>query len=244
MDIDYLEDIKEDIEEARSNGFSEQEIEDYLTQTYGEEKMKEVLYPQLQKVELVGAKIVTIKGKDGKRGPKGLKGDKGDTPKKGKDYFTEKEIQEFKKEVTPQKGVDYFDGEDGEDGESIIGPQGEKGERGEKGEKGDKIKHRWIGTTLQFENPDGTWGEAVQLAPGLYTFENRGLSRGGGLPLTTKGDIVVFNGNEAIRLAIGNNGQVLTVDSNEAAGLKWANPTGGAGGHTIQEEGSDLTART
>ena len=115
MDIDYLEDIKEDIEEARSNGFSEQEIEDYLTQTYGEEKMKEVLYPQLQKVELVGAKIVTIKGKDGKRGPKGLKGDKGDTPKKGKDYFTEKEIQEFKKEVTPQKGVDYFDGEDGED---------------------------------------------------------------------------------------------------------------------------------
>jgi hypothetical protein len=29
--------------------------------------------------------------------------------------------------------------------------------------KGDKPAHRWIGTALQIENPDGTWGEPVDL---------------------------------------------------------------------------------
>jgi hypothetical protein len=30
--------------------------------------------------------------------------------------------------------------------------------------KGDKPAHQWIGTALQIENPDGTWGEAVDLS--------------------------------------------------------------------------------
>jgi hypothetical protein len=42
-----------------------------------------------------------------------LKGEKGDSPVKGKDYFTDEEIKQFKKEVTPIKGKDYFDGKDG-----------------------------------------------------------------------------------------------------------------------------------
>lgn len=51
-----------------------------------------------------------------------LKGDKGDSPIKGKDYFTSKEISQFKKEVTPVKGVDYFDGEPAEpiDVEQVV----------------------------------------------------------------------------------------------------------------------------
>lgn len=40
---------------------------------------------------------------------------------------------------------------------------GQAGEQGEKGEKGDKPAHEWDGTKLRFENPDGSWGEYVDL---------------------------------------------------------------------------------
>ena len=46
-------------------------------------------------------------------------------------------------------------------------------------------------------------------------------------PLTTKGDVIVSNGSDAIRLAVGTNGQVLTADSAEASGTKWATAAGG-----------------
>lgn len=39
-----------------------------------------------------------------------VKGDKGDTPIKGIDYFTQEEIDLFKSDITPIKGVDYNDG--------------------------------------------------------------------------------------------------------------------------------------
>ena len=45
-----------------------------------------------------------------------LKGENGKTPIKGEDYFTEEEIESFKKEITPKKGEDYIDGKDGLDG--------------------------------------------------------------------------------------------------------------------------------
>ncbi len=38
------------------------------------------------------------------------KGEKGEKPIKGKDYYTEDEIEELKKAITPIKGKDYFDG--------------------------------------------------------------------------------------------------------------------------------------
>jgi hypothetical protein len=41
-------------------------------------------------------------------------------------------------------------------------------------------------------------------------------------PTTTKGDIIVENGTNAVRLAVGSSGQVLTVDSTTETGLKWA----------------------
>jgi hypothetical protein len=47
------------------------------------------------------------------KGDKGDDGEDGYTPQKGKDYFTNQEITEFKMSVTPIKGEDYFDGEDG-----------------------------------------------------------------------------------------------------------------------------------
>ncbi len=51
---------------------------------------------------------------------KGEPGDKGYTPVKGKDYYTESEIDDFIKKVTPQKGVHYFDGERGDRGKDYV----------------------------------------------------------------------------------------------------------------------------
>lgn len=52
-------------------------------------------------------------------------------------------------------------------------------------------------------------------------------------PTTTKGDLIVSNGTDNIRVPVGGtNGHVLTVDSAEAAGVKWAAASGGGSGAT------------
>jgi len=52
-------------------------------------------------------------------------------------------------------------------------------------------------------------------------------------PLTTKGDLYTFSTSDA-RLGVGTNTYVLTADSAEATGLKWAAPAAGAGLVKIQ----------
>lgn len=49
---------------------------------------------------------------------------------------------------------------------------------------------------------------------------------GASSPLTTKGDVYTYSTTDA-RLAVGTNGQVLTADSAEPTGLKWAAAGGG-----------------
>jgi hypothetical protein len=51
---------------------------------------------------------------------------------------------------------------------------------------------------------------------------------GSASPLTTKGDLYTYSTADA-RLGVGTNGQVLTADSAEATGLKWATAGGGSG---------------
>lgn len=56
------------------------------------------------------------------------------------------------------------------------------------------------------------------------------------LPLTTKGDVLVHNGSSLIRVGVGTNDQILTADSTQSAGVKWADASGGGGGggmHTL-----------
>lgn len=47
-------------------------------------------------------------------------------------------------------------------------------------------------------------------------------------PLTTKGDLITNDGTNSVRLPVGTNGQVLTADSAEASGMKWAAASGGS----------------
>jgi hypothetical protein len=52
-------------------------------------------------------------------------------------------------------------------------------------------------------------------------------------PTTTKGDLILHDGTDNVRLAVGGtNGHVLTVDSTTATGVKWAAAGGGSGGST------------
>jgi hypothetical protein len=55
-------------------------------------------------------------------------------------------------------------------------------------------------------------------------------------PLTTKGDIYTFSTSDA-RLGVGANGTVLTADSAEATGLKFAAPAGGGANWSLLNSG-------
>lgn len=68
---------------------------------------------------------------------------------KVKDITIEINKDEFRDKLDIRDGIDGKDGKDGKDGI--------------KGEKGDKPDHKWVGTKLSFENPDGTWGKEVDL---------------------------------------------------------------------------------
>jgi hypothetical protein len=65
---------------------------------------------------------------------------------------------------------------------------------------------------------------------------------GAGSPLTTKGDLYTYSTTDA-RLGVGTNGQVLTADSAEATGLKWATAAGG-GGKVLQVVTATTTTET
>ena len=52
-------------------------------------------------------------------------------------------------------------------------------------------------------------------------------------PTTTKGDLIVSNGTDNIRLPVGTNTHVLTADSTEPSGLKWVAGGGGGGSGTV-----------
>jgi hypothetical protein len=111
--------------------------------------------------------LKNIKGRHGTDGVTGLKGEKGDKGDKG-DQGTQGVQGELgtaglrglqgEHGAQGQKGLKGLDGISGG-----LGGQGEKGEKGEKGDKGDVPNHKWVGESLQFEKPDGSYGKLVNL---------------------------------------------------------------------------------
>lgn len=61
-------------------------------------------------------------------------------------------------------------------------------------------------------------------------------------PTTTKGDLIVNNGTDNIRLAVGTDTHVLTADSTQASGVKWAAASGGGSALTVKDEGTTLSS--
>lgn len=113
--------------------------------------------------------------------------------------------------IGPQ-GPQGIQGEQGPQG--IQGVQGERGPQGLQGPKGDKPAHQWLTTSLQFENPDGTWGLSVNL---------KGDKGDQGLQ-GPKGD----TGPPGVGVPIGGTaGQVLQKKTATDYDTEWKDPAGG-----------------
>lgn len=98
----------------------------------------------------------SIKGEPGERGEPGrdgrsIKGDRGERGEPGKPGKDGRSIKGDK-------------GDRGEPGQRGISIRGDVGPQGPPGPPGKPPEHRWKGTKLQFKNPDGTWGELVELS--------------------------------------------------------------------------------
>jgi hypothetical protein len=61
-------------------------------------------------------------------------------------------------------------------------------------------------------------------------------------PTTTKGDLIVSNGTDNVRLAVGTDAYVLTADSTQASGVKWAAASGGGSALEVKDEGTTLSS--
>lgn len=57
--------------------------------------------------------------------------------------------------------MSHYRPRDGKDG--IPGTHGKDGRDGERGERGPAPEHEWDGSALRFQDPDGTWGDFVDL---------------------------------------------------------------------------------
>lgn len=108
--------------------------------------------------------------------------------------------EQFKNKLDIQDGKDGIDGKDG---------VGIKGDKGDKGDLGNIPDHKWEGTKLKFEKPDGEWGAAVDL---------RGPKGNGGISLLNNGGNLNYWDRNAT------NGYVFPKNINDKIGIGTSNP--------------------
>jgi len=94
---------------------------------------------------------------------------------------------------------------------------------------------KWMGVYA-----DTSAGNRIMLAAGQVTFSDPAVLTAGAPTgtstgyiadtLTTKGDVLVHDGTDYVRVGVGTNTHVLTADSAQASGIKWAAAAGGGGG--------------
>jgi hypothetical protein len=101
----------------------------------------------------------------------------------------------------------------------------------------------YTGNSHTFNGPitSGTWnGTAIGIAYG-GTGQTTAVAAFDALsPTTTKGDLIVNNGTDNVRVPVGTDGQVLTADSAAASGVAWA--TGGGGGGISSADIQEFTS--
>lgn len=126
----------------------------------------------------------------GRRGRRGARGDAGDGGATGKDGAEGANGPRGEVGAVGLPGSDGDDGEVGKTGERGVGgltgkrgehgtpgAKGDKGDKGDQGEVGPRPAHKWEGTRLSFEKPNGQFGRSVNLqGPG----GGRGPSGSGG----------------------------------------------------------------
>ena len=85
--------------------------------------------------------------------------------------------------------------------------------------------HTWIFSSIGAGGP-GAWKLQAQTVTGP-TGPTGPTGAAGGTELTTKGDLLTRNASALARLGVGTNNHVLTADSAETLGIKWAAASGG-----------------
>lgn len=142
-----------------------------------------------------------IQGPQGPTGASGAQGPKGDTGNTG---------------AAGERGPEGPVGPKGDTGATgPAGPKGDTGDTGPAGPKGDTGATGATGATGP-KGDKGDTGDTGATGP-----------EGGTSTLTTKGDILTRSSSAVARLPVGaTNGHVLTVDSAENLGMKWAAAAG------------------
>ena len=86
-------------------------------------------------------------------------------------------------------------------------------------------------TTINVDSGGPLTGPVVTFTGGVsgFTFVGSGSTATLTSPLTTKGDLYTRSSSAGTRLAVGTNDFVLTADSTQATGLKWAAASSGSG---------------
>lgn len=100
----------------------------------------------------------------------------------------------------------------------------------------DKQVLRRSGTSIGFGAVDLTSSDAVSGALPIANGGTGQTTQTAGMdalsPTTTKGDLLVDNGTNVIRLGVGANGKVLTANSGVSAGVEWADAPGAGSGES------------
>lgn len=108
-----------------------------------------------------------IQGETGPQGAQGIPGPKGDTGATGPQGAIGPKGDQGDIGPTGPKGATGPQGAKGPTGaqgiQGIQGPKGDTGATGPQGPRGVGPNHKWTGTTLAFENPDGTYAAGVNL---------------------------------------------------------------------------------
>lgn len=144
------------------------------------------------------------KGNVGRQGPTGGRGPEGPPGRPGLDP------------IDGAQGPAGPIGPEGPPGESIegragdVGPKGPKGPKGDKGDVGPIPAHKWDGTRLAFEKPNGKFGRAIEL-------RGPGGGRGGAGVKDTYGSIAL-NGTNLEFKKLGAMGPDTIVDLSSLAG--------------------------